>query len=250
MAHALLPLIFLVCLPFYLLPAYLGFHFERRRRWALLLLNLFTFAVPVILTSIGGLILGVLAALILWLVLLHLALKKDLPSMAQVDEDVALVAHDPQWPADFERERARIIAVFELPAQTIEHIGSTAVPGLIAKPVIDMMLGVPQMPPAPNLVSRLEILGYENLGEAGVPGRTYLRLRGDRNFNLHIVERGGAHWVNNLALRDLLLRDPAARERYAAAKRAALDAGATRLLAYSAAKNSAVAELLASARQA
>ncbi len=87
------------------------------------------------------------------------------------------------------------------------------------------------------MISRLEILGYENLGEAGIPGRIYLRLRGDRSFNLHIVERGGAQWTNNLALRDLLRRDAAARERYAAGKQAALTSAGNRLLAYSAAKH-------------
>jgi len=83
-----------------------------------------------------------------------------------------------------------------------------------------------------------------------VPGRVYLRLRDARDFNLHIVELGGTHWNDNLALRDLLRRDAGARERYAAAKQAALAAGESRLLAYSAAKHSAVAELLSTARKA
>jgi GrpB-like predicted nucleotidyltransferase (UPF0157 family) len=144
-------------------------------------------------------------------------------------------------------ERARLARALELQPDCIEHIGSTAVPALIAKPVIDMMLAVPSLPPARHLVSRLETLGYENLGTAGVEGRVYLRLRGGCAFNLHIVERAGRHWANNLALRDFLRRDAGARERYAAAKLAALAQGGARLLAYSAAKHSAVAVLLSAA---
>ena len=74
-------------------------------------------------------------------------------------------------------------------------------------------------------------------------------LRGPVNFNVHIVRRGGTHWTNNIALRDYLRENAAARETYAAAKVAALNIGRGRLLAYSEAKNSVIAELIAAARQ-
>jgi GrpB-like predicted nucleotidyltransferase (UPF0157 family) len=231
----------LVCAPFFLLPSIIAFKNGRRSRGVILVVNLAMF---------GGAALhapGVALALVTWLVLLHFALRKEPPGDGALDEEVALVAHDPGWAEVFEAERERIARTFDLPAGSIEHIGSTAVPGLIAKPTIDMMLGLTSLPPADDLLSRLEILGYENLGEAGVHGRVYLRLRGERDFNLHIVEHGGTHWTNNLALRGLLRRDAGARERYAAAKQAAVAGGGTRLLAYSAAKHSAVAELLSAA---
>src|SRR4051812_41545245 len=117
-----------------------------------------------------------------------------------IDEPVSLAPHDAAWSGAFEVERARLGEALDLPPDSIEHIGSTAVQGLIAKPVIDMMLAVPSSLSANELLSRLEILGFDNLGEAGVPGRVYLRRRGERDFNLHIVERGGPHWANNLAL--------------------------------------------------
>ena len=77
-------------------------------------------------------------------------------------------------------------------------------------------------------------------------GRIYLRLRAadHGNFNLHVVERAGAHWTNNLGLRDLLRRDAAARTRYAAGKQAALATAGNRLLAYSAAKRPLIEALL------
>ncbi len=73
-------------------------------------------------------------------------------------------------------------------------------PGLIAKPIIDLMLGVDRFPPSAELQTAIERLGYEPLGEAGVPGRLYFRRRGAQHDNLHVVLKGGAHWTNNLAL--------------------------------------------------
>lgn len=182
--------------------------------------------------------------LALWLALLHFSLRPETPRREDVDEHVKLVEHDPDWVNAFSAESGRIVSTLSLPADILEHIGSTAVPGLRAKPVVDMMLGVPKFPPARDLLSRLQILGYENLGEAGVPGRVYLRLRGERDFNLHLVLRGGDHWRNNLALRELLRADPGARTRYAEGKTRALEAGGDRLLGYSDAKAAVVDQLL------
>jgi GrpB-like predicted nucleotidyltransferase (UPF0157 family) len=169
---------------------------------------------------------------------------KEPPDTRVLDEEVTLVPHDPAWAPTFAAEQVRLASTLELTSDALEHIGSTAVPDLDAKPVIDIMLGIPRLPPDGNQLSRLEILGYQNLGEAGVPGRLYLRLRGDQHFNLHVVQRGGTHWTSNLALRDLLRRDAAARERYAAGKREALANAGPRLLAYSAAKQRVLHELL------
>lgn len=229
--------------PFFLFPTLIAFKNGKRSRGLILAGNL------VLLACMALAVPGVALSLVAWLVLLHFALRKEPPDDRAIDEEVELLPPDPRWPDEFAAERARIMDTFDLPADSIEHIGSTAVPGLVAKPVIDMMLGVPSLPPALDLLSRLEILGYQDLGEAGVPGRVYLRRRGARGFNLHIVERGGTHWINNLAFRDFLRRDPGARERYTAAKQAALAAGASRLLAYSAAKHSAVAVLLSAAQK-
>ena len=66
----------------------------------------------------------------------------------------------------------------------------------------------------------------QSLGEAGVPGRYYFRLRGPASINLHLVRHFGEHWKSNIAFRDFLRSDADARSRYAAAKRAALASGA------------------------
>ena len=170
--------------------------------------------------------------------------------MAELDEAVELVAYDDAWPEIYDRESFRIALKFGVLPKSglIQHIGSTAVPGLVSKPVIDLMLGSSNWPPPNALIKGVCELGYENLGDAGVPKRVYLRFRGSQNFNAHIVRRGGTHWTNNIALRDYLRANAPARETYSAAKVAALNVGRGRLLGYSEAKNSVIAELIAAAR--
>ena len=169
-----------------------------------------------------------------------------------LDEAVSLVPYDPAWPDVYDQERFRIALAFGVFPNSglIQHIGSTAIPGMMSKPVIDIMLGVRHWPAPDKLVIGVCALGYENLGEAGVPERLYLRRRADRAFNAHIVKRGSAHWNDNLALRDYLRADSAARERYSAAKITALTKGAGRMLAYSAAKHEVLTDLIAAAHRA
>ena len=164
--------------------------------------------------------------------------------MSELDEPIQLVEYDAAWPALYEREALRIQSALDLPPAAIEHIGSTAVPELIAKPTIDLMLGTDALPPLPATVTTLQNLGYQSLGEAGIPGRYYFRLRGPLSINLHLVLHSGEHWKSNLAFRDFLRSDADARSRYAAAKRAAIASGARSLLAYSDAKADEVARLV------
>lgn len=163
--------------------------------------------------------------------------------MPSLDEPVTLCPYQADWPACFTREQQRLAALALTPS-VIEHIGSTAVPGLLAKPTIDLMLGLPDYPPSAKLLAALAALGYESLGEAGVPERHYLRLRGSLSANLHLVLYNGTHWRNNLALRDYLRATPTACLRYAQAKQAAVAGGANLLLSYSAAKGAVVGDLL------
>jgi GrpB-like predicted nucleotidyltransferase (UPF0157 family) len=153
--------------------------------------------------------------------------------MPEIDEPVHLSVYRDNWPVLFDSERSRLAMVLELSTEPFQHIGSTAVPGLIAKPIIDIMLGIPDLALSRQYTETLSGLGYEDLGEAGVPGRRYYRRRSDSDFNLHIVEINGMHWISNIALRDFLRNDSVARERYREAKLAAVAAGANTLLAYS-----------------
>ncbi|MFD0008557.1 GrpB family protein [Streptomyces sp. NPDC127178] len=128
----------------------------------------------------------------------------------------------------------------------VAHIGSTAVPGLEVKPVIDVQVGCPTGR-TEGAVARIQRLGFEWLGEAGVPGRQYLRRRSGLPANVHVVGRQGRLWADNLLFRDYLITHPDAVARYAAAKREAARRAPT-LLAYSDLKAQVVAEIMRAAR--
>ena len=158
---------------------------------------------------------------------------------ALLEEPVSLQDYDPRW-ADLAVEEAERLRA-AVPAAAVEHIGSTAVPGLAAKPIIDLLVGVPALDPT------LRLVDYEACGEAGVPGRLYFRKRGPLSFNAHVVVLGGELWHNALLLRDYLRSHPQEARRYLEGKRGALAAGAT-LLRCSGAKSKLVEDLLARAR--
>jgi GrpB-like predicted nucleotidyltransferase (UPF0157 family) len=167
---------------------------------------------------------------------------------AEVDEPVHVEEWDPAWQTSADAMVAECRAVLGEQALAVEHIGSTAVPGLAAKPIIDVMIGVP--PGCPTAVAKqLAMHGWAHLGEAGVRGREYLRRRARQHANVHVVEHGSALWQENLALREYLRRDADARRRYAAAKRQAAQE-APNLLAYSKHKAAVVAELVKEAKHA
>jgi len=165
----------------------------------------------------------------------------ELLAQALLDEPVTLSDFDPGWESLAAGEAARLQGALG-PDARIEHIGSTAVPGLLAKPVVDLLVGVA------DLAAPLRLPDYEACGEAGVPGRLYFRRRGPASFNAQVVVRGGPLWTDALLLRDYLRAHPEESARYAAAKRTVLAAGANTLLRYSAGKAPLLAELLAAAR--
>ncbi|MDX1530643.1 MAG: GrpB family protein, partial [Rhodothermales bacterium] len=168
---------------------------------------------------------------------------------AEVDEPVEVVPYDPAWPVAFEAEREALTAALGSAAVAVEHFGSTAVPGLAAKPVVDVLVGLRSYPPPARALAALARLGYEDLGEAGVPSRHYCRKRPAEGvaFNAALVLYDGPVWADNLAVRDYLRAHPAEAEQYAAVKRASAGP-AVRLLAYSDRKGPFVTALAARAR--
>jgi GrpB-like predicted nucleotidyltransferase (UPF0157 family) len=165
-----------------------------------------------------------------------------------LDEPIHLSPSDESWPSLAAVECSRLAGALSLPPSQIEHIGSTAVPGLLSKPILDIQVGALPFPPQAGTLSAMAQFGYTAHGEAGVRGRLYFTSRGALHFNVHVVQFDGEHWRNNLLLRQYLRESAVARERYASAKLAATSAGATTLLAYSAAKAILVTQLLAEAQ--
>jgi len=127
---------------------------------------------------------------------------------------LTIVDYDPSWPERFERERARIAAALGQAALSIEHIGSTAVPGLAAKPVVDVLVVVPD-PEDAALVGSFAAAGYEL--RVIEPGHRMFRTPA-RDVHVHVWAEGGAA-CDYLRLRDLLRRDAGARREYAELKR-------------------------------
>jgi ribonuclease III len=160
---------------------------------------------------------------------------------ALLDEPVQVVSPVPRWTELAGEEAARIRAA--LPDAQVEHIGSTAVPDLEGKPIIDLLIGVRELPPS------LRLPDYEPLGEAFVPGRLCFRKRGPVSFDAQVVELGGVLWRDALLLRDYLKAHAEDRERYAAKKRQAVDGGLTTLLRYSEEKAGLLLEMLERARR-
>jgi GrpB-like predicted nucleotidyltransferase (UPF0157 family) len=164
---------------------------------------------------------------------------------------VVLVPYDPAWPDLFERERRLLAEVFRDTDATIEHVGSTAIPGLGAKPVIDIMVGLPRLREAETRIQDLERLAYEYVPEYEVrlPDRRYFRKTSKcvQTYHLHAVICDGAFWYRLLIFRDHLRRHPDVAADYLALKgRLASEYGADRL-GYAEAKDSFVAAVVAAA---
>jgi len=129
----------------------------------------------------------------------------------------------------------------------VEHVGSTAVPGLAAKPVIDIVVGVRRLKDAAACAAPLAAIGYECVPEyeAEIPDRRYFRKGpfGGRTHHLHMVEFGGAFWRRHLAFRDWLRTHPEDAARYGALKRELAATHEADREAYTEAKNAFVREV-------
>lgn len=136
-----------------------------------------------------------------------------------------LVDYDPDWPGEFERERRRLAYALDGAALGIEHYGSTAVPGMRAKPILDILVGVAPLENWQLCHDPLLELGYDYAENAGVPGH-YIFGRGrdatERTHLVHVVEHLGQSWRSNLAFRDALRADAELRQAYAAEKERAV----------------------------
>ena len=169
--------------------------------------------------------------------------------MAKVEgsREVVVVDYDPSWPARYERERASIVEALGdvmKGVAGIEHVGSTAVPGLAAKAIIDIMVGIRELPVGERCVQPLESLGYEYRGDAG-PGRYYFRKGNPRSHQLHMDEHGSEFWQRHILFRDLLRKRPAVALEYAALKKELAVRYRTDRIAYMEAKTPFIESALA-----
>lgn len=138
---------------------------------------------------------------------------------------VILVAYRPEWPEMAAGYAVKIMTLGPAVA-VVHHIGSTAVPGLAAKPIIDLMPLVTDLAALDRYRADVEALGYDWHGEFGLPGRRYCTLTdatGTRVAQFHFFELGSAEAERHLAFRDYLRAHPDEARAYAAEKRRARD---------------------------
>jgi GrpB-like predicted nucleotidyltransferase (UPF0157 family) len=123
-----------------------------------------------------------------------------------------VVDYDPRWPGSYKGERDRLRIATGIATLKFEHIGPTAVPGLRARPIVELLVGAPAETWAalPDLRAKLVSLGYEDLGDGGTAGQIKLRRRALRSFDLTLVEYQGALWAEQLRQRDALRAEHAA----------------------------------------
>jgi GrpB-like predicted nucleotidyltransferase (UPF0157 family) len=132
---------------------------------------------------------------------------------------VRVVEYDARWPDLFAAEAQRIRGATGALALCLEHIGGTAVPGIWAKPVLDILAGRPAGAPVADYVAALQRAGYVHRGEQGIAGREFFRRGQPRAYHVHLVVQDDALWRRYLAFRDYLRGDQDDAQRCSALKR-------------------------------
>ena len=133
---------------------------------------------------------------------------------------VIVVPYCEEWPELYQTEAEEIRGILGENLVDIYHIGSTSVPGLAAKPSIDIMPVVRHIALVDTCNAAFEVLGYECMGEFGIPGRRYFRKGGDRRTHqIHVFEVSNIHDIQrHLAVRDYLRAHPGTAEQYGSLK--------------------------------
>lgn len=145
------------------------------------------------------------------------------PALVSTQDEIVVVPHSTAWTARFRIESQLLhVALSEL-KPAIEHIGSTAVPGLAAKPIIDMLIGVESLAAFESQAKRLAVFGYQYIPEyeRALPDRRFFKrvVNGVRTHHVHVVEKNGLYWKRYLKFRNSLRDDGWIASRYAELKR-------------------------------
>jgi GrpB-like predicted nucleotidyltransferase (UPF0157 family) len=140
------------------------------------------------------------------------------PALGLAHGKVALADSDPRWDALFEAERLRLVSAIGAHAVDIQHFGSTSIPGIKAKPILDILVGLPDFATGALLVEPMRGLGYDYVGTEMVPNDHLFGLGEPRTHLVHAVVHGGHHWTRSLRFRDQLREQPALADAYEALK--------------------------------
>jgi GrpB-like predicted nucleotidyltransferase (UPF0157 family) len=145
-----------------------------------------------------------------------------------------VVPYNPAWPALYSLEAARIHSVLRIAgvSLTLEHTGSTAVPGLAAKPVLDILAGRTTEDARGPAIQVLSAAGYLYRGEEGIPGRDFFRRGEPRQYHIHLALIGSPFWDDQRSFRDYLRAHPETAADHARLKQALAGRYPTDRLAY------------------
>ncbi len=163
---------------------------------------------------------------------------------------VIIVDYDPCWPRLFEQEKDLILRTLAGMEVRVEHVGSTSVRGLAAKPIVDIMVEVASREDGERAVPLLTAQGYMYEGEAGIPGRFYFDKGEPRTHHLHMYPRGNPEWERHILFRDYLRAHSDVVQAYAELKRALAEKYRNDRPAYTDAKTEFIAAIIARAREA
>jgi GrpB-like predicted nucleotidyltransferase (UPF0157 family) len=165
------------------------------------------------------------------------------------DPQIVIVDHDPAWAHSAQAEMRRIAGALGAVAVRIDHVGSTSVPGLAAKPIVDLQVSVPDVEDLEAYVGPLERLGYRFVPDPQSPDFHYFALpaRRPRTHHVHVCQAGSDHERRHLALRDFLRAHPDEAAAYEAVKRDVAARHPRDRLAYIAGKDAYVVALEARA---
>jgi len=157
---------------------------------------------------------------------------------------VQLAEWTPRWAELFAAEAARLRAALGDLALDVEHYGSTSVPGLVAKPLLDILVGGAEATDPAPYIAALSPLGYDYSAHAGVPEHLVFGRGTARTHLVHVVRYGGETWRKALAFRDALRTDPGLRDDYAALKRQLAERHGFERSRYTAAKSAFIERAL------
>ncbi len=149
---------------------------------------------------------------------------------------VALADSNANWSRLYEEERARLWPTIGPLVVDIQHFGSTSIPGIKAKPILDLLVGLRRFEDGLALIAPMQALGYEYMGTDMVPDDHLFGLGEPRTHLVHGVVHGGFHWTRNLRFRDKMRADPSLAASYEALKVDLAQRFADRRAEYTAAK--------------
>ena len=149
----------------------------------------------------------------------EVSVSQDNDELGLAQGQVWLSEPTTRWAFLFEEEARRLGAALQSFGAAVEHCGSTSIPGIPAKPILDILVGIPEPLDVASIRSALAPLGYEHATWAGVPGHEVFGKGDPRTHLVHVVPLHGPAWDRILCFRDALREDPSLAAEYGALKR-------------------------------